>query len=100
MLTWEKSYRPGRLEPQDGMIYEGNIEYIGCIGPKQRAKEMGQAKAVFVPTESAEPFGNVTVEAQFCGTPVITTDWGAFPETAEHGRISPHRRADLSTGSV
>ncbi|MFZ1935353.1 MAG: glycosyltransferase [Thermoguttaceae bacterium] len=82
------------------MIYEGNIEYIGCIGPKQRAKEMGQAKAVFVPTESAEPFGNVTVEAQFCGTPVITTDWGAFPETAEHGRISPHRRADLSTGSV
>jgi glycosyltransferase involved in cell wall biosynthesis len=81
-----KSYSPGRLEAQDGMVHEGNIEYIGSIGPEQRGKEMGQAKAVFVPSEYAEPFGNVAVEAQFCGTPVITTEWEAFPETFEHGR--------------
>lgn len=47
---------------------------------------MGEAAAVIVPTVYLEPFGGVNVEAQMCGTPVITSDWGAFPETVEHGR--------------
>lgn len=47
---------------------------------------MSQARAVLCPTQFIEPFNMVAVEAQIYGTPVISTDWGGFTETVEHGR--------------
>jgi glycosyltransferase involved in cell wall biosynthesis len=47
---------------------------------------MNGATAVICPSLYMEPFCGVNVEAQLCGTPVITTDFGAFPETVEQGR--------------
>jgi len=61
-------------------------KYVGFAGPELRAELMGKAKAVFVPTQYLEAFGGVNVEAQLCGTPVITTNFGVFPETVIHGR--------------
>jgi glycosyltransferase involved in cell wall biosynthesis len=69
----------------DGTVLEGDIEYVGLADPVQRARLMGEAKAVFVPTIYLEPFGGVAVEAMLCGTPVITSDWGAFTETVIDG---------------
>jgi glycosyltransferase involved in cell wall biosynthesis len=60
-------------------------EYVGVVGPKERGELMAGAIATFVPTIYLEPFGNVVVEGHLCGTPTITTDWGAFTETNEHG---------------
>lgn len=61
------------------------VEWVGAAGPEMRAKLMGEALAVLMPVHYIEPFGAVAVESQFCGTPIITTDWGAFPETVLHG---------------
>lgn len=63
----------------------GYGEFIGDIGPEKRAELLGGAIALFAPTLYIEPFGNVVVEAQTCGTPTITTDWGAFTETNTNG---------------
>lgn len=69
----------GQGEPPEG------CDYRGVVGPEERGKLMAGAAAVFVPTLYIEPFGNVNVEAQACGTPVITSDWGAFTETVIEG---------------
>jgi glycosyltransferase involved in cell wall biosynthesis len=65
---------------------ELNMEYIGPIHGKARAKWIGEAKAVLAPSKYLEPFGGIAVEAMLCGTPVIATPWGAFTETIEHGK--------------
>jgi len=66
-------------------IDDPHVELVGSVGPQARAKLLGHARVVFAPTYYIEPFGGVAVEAQLCGTPVITTDWGAFSETVVHG---------------
>ena len=62
-----------------------HIEYVGTVGVKERFELMSKAKAVFVLTQYIGPFEGVQIEANLCGTPVITTDWGAFTENVIDG---------------
>lgn len=67
---------------------EGSPDQLKLIGPvnvQERAKLLAGAKAVIVATTYLEPFGGVSVEANFAGTPVITSPWGAFTETVQNG---------------
>lgn len=79
-------YKPGVLVTKEGTYYGEHIEYVGYADVKKRAELMGAAKAVFVPTTYLEPFGGVAIESMLCGSPIITTDFGAFTETNLHGK--------------
>lgn len=81
---------PGVTSFKDGRIVADHVEfnadeYVGVLDIKARAKLMREARAVIVPTVYVEPFGGVAVEAMMAGTPVITSDWGAFTETVDVG---------------
>ena len=89
-MTGNELYVVGQGEldnPNEGLFLSGekHIHYMSAVESERRGELLQNAKAVLMPTYYIEPFGGVNVEAQLCGTPVITTDWGAFPETVLHG---------------
>jgi glycosyltransferase involved in cell wall biosynthesis len=69
----------------DSSLLPPGTDYRGVVGPKERSALYGGARATLVPTLYVGPFEGVAVESQLCGTPVITTDWGAFVETVQPG---------------
>lgn len=94
----------GRLTPRKGLAIveeiakhhkvitagQGDIrvpgtEHVGVVRGKEKAELLAGAKALICPTVYIEPFGGVAAEAQLSGTPIITTDFGAFTETVKHG---------------
>lgn len=64
--------------------WEGT-HHLGVLSIEERAKWMAGARALLAPTQYVEPWGNVVVEAQLCGTAVICTDWGGFTENVVQG---------------
>jgi glycosyltransferase involved in cell wall biosynthesis len=96
---------PGATAQAEGSVtapeftIEGDIEYVGEVGLEERARLMAGARALLCPTLYVEPFGGVCVEAMLSGTPVLTTDFGAFRETVTPdvgGRFSTLAEADVA----
>ena len=72
-----------RIEPHvDGE----KIRYLGPKHLEEVALAYQTAKAVIFPSTHAEAFGQVTIEAQAAGTPVIISDVGASRELVRHGK--------------
>ena len=68
-------------------LTQPHVEYVGTVDMEGRNKLLSNARALITPSLYFEPFGLVVVEALMCGTPVITTDWGSFPEIVSQGEV-------------
>lgn len=73
----------GQGDPSRYLV-EPNIFYKPPIHGLERSDYLGSLVACIAPTGFVEPFCGVAVEAQLCGTPVITKDYGAQTETVEN----------------
>ncbi len=64
---------------------EEYVDLVGVVGPDERKRLMARAKATLAPSTFLEPFCGVQIESMLSGTPVISSDWGAFAEYNLHG---------------
>lgn len=62
--------------------FTGAIKYVGEVDGKRKAVLLARARCVWNAAQWDEPFGLVTIEAWFSGTPVVGTRRGALPELA------------------
>jgi glycosyltransferase involved in cell wall biosynthesis len=75
----------GQGDPAPWTAQSKNIESQPPIMGAARATLLGNASVLLAPSNFVEPFCGSAVEAQLCGTPVVTTAFGAFWETVEDG---------------
>jgi glycosyltransferase involved in cell wall biosynthesis len=62
-----------------------NLHYRPPVHGMERVDLYAQAIVTVCLTRFLEPFGQVHIESQLCGTPVITSNFGVFPETVVDG---------------
>ena len=62
-----------------------HCKFAGFVGPIERMNLLSDAKFLFAPSLFMEPCNWTVIEAQFSGTPTITTNFGGFTETILQG---------------
>lgn len=62
-----------------------NLTYRPPVIGLDRSELLRNAYAMLMPTAYTEPFGGAGIEAMLVGTPLLSSDFGAFSETVQHG---------------
>jgi len=86
----EREYFEHEIEP----LLASDIELHENVSHEEKVEMLGRSCAMVFPIRWPEPFGLVMVEAMACGTPVVTTNWGAAPEVVDDGVTGFRRDGD------
>lgn len=62
-----------------------NITVKPPVLGKDRSDLLGNVGVLLMPTEFIEPFGGSATEANLCGTPVVSSNYGVFLEKINYG---------------
>ena len=79
----DQAYWEERIKPM--VDAHSNVEFVGEIDERQKARFLGDALGLLFPIDWPEPFGMVMIEAMSCGTPVIAFRRGSSPEIIDDG---------------
>lgn len=63
-----------------------DVHHVGAVPNAEVHRLMARARYVVVPSQWAEPFGIVAIEAMQAGRPAIVTDTGGLGELVDDGR--------------
>jgi glycosyltransferase involved in cell wall biosynthesis len=77
----EREYFESEIKP----LLASDVELYENVTHEVKVDLLGRARAMVFPIRWPEPFGLVMVEAMACGTPVVTTNWGAAVEVVDDG---------------
>jgi glycosyltransferase involved in cell wall biosynthesis len=75
------------FESQVRPLLGGLVDYVGEVDHDTKLGLLADATCLLNPIVWPEPFGMVMIEALACGTPVVTTHYGAAPEIVEDGVV-------------
>ena len=78
----DAEYFRSEIEP---LLGSADVEFIGEINERQKARFLGEARGLLFPIDWPEPFGLVMIEAMACGTPVLAFNRGSVPEIIDEG---------------
>lgn len=79
----ERAYFETMVRPLLG----SDVVYVGEVDRRAKLELLSDAECLLNPIAWAEPFGMVMIEALACGTPVLTSDYGAAPEIVQDGVV-------------